>query len=243
MEIAYGEQFVHLEWVEIFNPLLKIWEEEEEEEEGSETRQVFEEILKSQGLSLPPPLNRCYLLTLSLLPVAHYNEGAPPPSHAKVWAKQQKLKADDLCALDMGIIDLTMLGEDDSAKVGPSKAVQKRQEMVVPQSISCFLDISPLDNEDNEDDDDEENDEDCGDDTPTAGPSQVLPSGWASFTSHVDDICRRYKSGRTNIGRDPSNDPLCRPTVFAMSVLDVSCRVYKLDIITGMEPCLSIVSI
>ena len=37
MEIAYGNRFVHSEWVEIFNPLLEIWEEEEEEEEGSET--------------------------------------------------------------------------------------------------------------------------------------------------------------------------------------------------------------
>ena len=37
MEIAYGNRFVHSEWVEIFNPLLEIWEEEEEEE-GSETR-------------------------------------------------------------------------------------------------------------------------------------------------------------------------------------------------------------
>lgn len=86
MEIAYSNRFVHSEWVEIFNPLLEIWEEEEEEE-GSETHRVFEEILKSQGLSLPPPLNRCYLLTSSLLPVAHYDEGAPPPGHAKVRAK------------------------------------------------------------------------------------------------------------------------------------------------------------
>ena len=143
----------------------------------------------------------------------------------------------------MGIIDLTTLGEDDSAKVGPSKAVQKRWETVVPRSISCFLNDTTLDNEDNEDNDDEEDNEDCGDDTPTAGPSQVLPSGRASFTSRVDDICHRYESGPTNIGHDPSNDPLHRSAVFAMSVLDVSRRVYKLDIITGMDPCLSIVSI
>ncbi|KIM55528.1 hypothetical protein SCLCIDRAFT_30313 [Scleroderma citrinum Foug A] len=200
MEIAYGDRFVHSEWVEIFNPLLEIWEEEEEEE----------------GLSLPPPLNRHYLLTSSLLPVAHYDKGAPPPSHAKVRAKRQKPKADDLRALDMGVIDLTTLGEDDSAKVGPSKAVQKRRETVVPRSISCFLDVSTLDDEDDEDNDDEEDDKDCCDDTPTAGPSQVLPSGWASFTSRVDDICRHYESGHTNIGCDSSNDPLCRPAVFTM---------------------------
>ena len=175
--------------------------------------------------------------------MAHYDEGVPPPSHAKVWAKRQRPKANDLHTLDMGIIDLTMLGEDDSAKVGPSKAVQKRRETVVPQSISCFLDVSTLDNEDNEDDNDEEDNEDCSDDTPTAGPSQVLPSGWASFTSRVDDICRHYESGRTNISHDPSNDPLHRPAVFTVSVPDVSHHVYKLDIITGMDPCLSIVSI
>ena len=113
--------------------------------------------------------------------------------------------------------------------------------MVVPRSISCFLDISTLDNED---DNDEEDDKDCSDDdTPTAGPLQVLPSGWASFTSCVDDICCHYKSGCTNIDHDPSNDPLHHPTVFAVSVPDVSCHVYKLDIITGMDPYLSIFSI
>ena len=140
--------------------------------------------------------------------MAHYGKGAPPPGHVKVQAKRQKPKANDLCALDMGVIDLMMLGKDDSAKVGPSKAAQKRWETVVPRSISCFLNVSALDDEDDEDDDDKEDNEDCGDDTPTAGPSQVLPSGQASFTSHVDDICHHYESGRTNIGRDPLNDPL-----------------------------------
>ena len=46
MEIAYGGQFVHVEWDKIFTPLLEIWEEEDEED-SPETCRVFEEILKS----------------------------------------------------------------------------------------------------------------------------------------------------------------------------------------------------
>lgn len=76
---------------------------------------------------------------------------------------------------------------------------------------------------------------------PSAGPSQVPPSGRASFTSHVDDICHCYKTGRTNVGCDPSNDPLHLPPVFTVSVPDASCHVYKVDIITGMDLCISIV--
>ena len=141
----------------------------------------------------------------------------------------------------MGVIDLMTLGKDDSAKVGPSKAMQKWWEMVVPRSISCFLNVSTLDDGDNND---EEDNEDCSDDdTLTAGPLQVLPSGWASFTSCVDDLCHHYENGHTNIGHDPLNNPLRHPAVFATSVPDVSHHVYKLDIITGMDPCLSIVNL
>ena len=110
-----------------------------------------------------------------------------------------------------------------SDKDGPSKAPQKRRKTHNSRSISRFLDVSVLDGEDKEDDEDKE--DYGGDDVPTVGHSQLLSSGQASFASRVDNICRRYESGR---GGDPSNDTP-HPSAFALSIPDATVRVYKVE--------------
>jgi len=89
--------------------------------------------------------------------MAHLDEDSPPPPPApapaplKALAKTKKRTLDDLCALDMGVIDLTTFetGDEDASKAGPSEVPQKRQKTNV-QLSSRFLDISVLD--DDEDD-------------------------------------------------------------------------------------------
>jgi len=56
MEIAYGDWYVHTDWEEVFHTLQQVYETEEDED-NPETRQIFHEILNSQGLPVPRLLN------------------------------------------------------------------------------------------------------------------------------------------------------------------------------------------
>ncbi|KIM67506.1 hypothetical protein SCLCIDRAFT_21036 [Scleroderma citrinum Foug A] len=223
MQIAYGDRYIHVDWEDIFHHLQEVWETEEEEE-NPETRQIFQEILDSQGLSLPPPPIGHFLLTASLLPIAHYNRDAPLPASSKAPTKSQKKTPNNLRSLDMGVIDLTAFradSEDDNVDARPSKPPKKRWKIDISRLIDCFLDTSALD--------DEEEEDYSGDDTLMACPSEVLPGGLASFASRIDDICRLY-SGRANRVRDTSHDPLrCSP----LSTSQALPHVYKVDIITA----------
>ncbi|KIM65443.1 hypothetical protein SCLCIDRAFT_22646 [Scleroderma citrinum Foug A] len=203
MQIAYGDRYIHADWEDIFHHLQEVWETEEEEE-NPETRQIFQEILDSQGLSLPPP--------------PHYNGDAPLPASLKAPTKSQKKTPNNLCSLDMGVIDLTVFradSEDDNIDAGPSKPPKKQRKIDISRSIDHFLDTSALD--------DEEEEDYSGDDTLMARPSEVLPGGLASFASRVDDICHLY-SGRANHVHDTSHDPLHRSPLSTSQALP---RVYK----------------
>jgi len=242
MEIAYGDQYVHMDWEEVFHMLQQVYETEEDEDKP-ETRQIFHEILNSRGLPVPRPLNRSFLLTAALLPMVHLDEDSPPPPPApapappKALAKTKKRTLDDLHALDMGVIDLTTFetGDEDASKAGPSEVPQKRQKTNVRLS-SHFLDISALDDDEDDNDNDEEDSKDYSDeDAPITSPAEVLPGGRTSFASHLDDICRQYSDG-TNLAGSTSNNPP-RPPPFPIQ--HTSLCVYKVDIITGMHGCIS----
>jgi len=56
MEIAYGDQYVHMDWEEVFHMLQQVYETEEDED-NPEMCQIFHEILNSRGLPVPRPLN------------------------------------------------------------------------------------------------------------------------------------------------------------------------------------------
>ena len=132
MEIAYGDRYVHTDWEEVFHRLQQVYKTEEDED-NLETHQIFHEILNSRGLPVPCPLNRSFLLTTTLLLMVHLDEDSPPPPLApapaplKVLVKTKKRTLDDLCALDMGIIDLTTFktGDEDASKARPSEVLQK----------------------------------------------------------------------------------------------------------------------
>ena len=172
-----------------------------------------------------PPIG-CFLLTTSLLPIAHYDGDAPLPTSLKAPMKSQKKIPNNLCSLDMGIIDLTTFwadSEDDNVDAMPLKPPKKRWKIDISHSIDHFLDTSVLD--------DEEEEDYSGDDTLMACPSEVLPGGLASFTSCIDDICRLY-SGHANRVHDTLHDPPCHSPLSMSQTLP---RVYKVNIITGMH--------
>ena len=223
MQIAYGDRYIHADWEDIFHRLQEVWEIEEEEE-NPETHQIFQEMLDSQGLSLPPPPVGRFLLTASLLPIAHYDGDAPLPASLKAPMKSQKKTPNNLHSLDMGVIDLTTFradSEDDNIDAGPLKPPKKRRKIDISHLIDRFLDTSVLD--------DEEEEDYSGDDTLMARTSEVLPGGLASFASHIDDICHLY-SGRANCVCNTSHDP---PRRSPLSTSQALPHVYKVDIITG----------
>ena len=126
MEIAYGDQYVHVDWEEVFDRLQRVYETEEDKD-NLETCRIFHEILNSQELPIPRPFNRSFLLTAALLPMAHLDEASPPPAPPKVLAKTKKRTLDSLHALDLGVIDLTKFetGDEDTNKARPSEVLQK----------------------------------------------------------------------------------------------------------------------
>ena len=136
MEIMFGERYVLDEWAHIVDPLNDIFEASEEIETVNlvpELVQVFDEALKCQGLSLPPPMERSFGHYDGLIEAinneAHW-ASAPQP---KVPQKRRKMKSkhDDLRALDFGVIDLTTLAQnDDSTSAGPSKVSHKREDII-----------------------------------------------------------------------------------------------------------------
>ena len=175
--------------------------------------------------STPPPIG-CFLLTTSLLPIAHYDGDAPLPTSLKAPMKSQKKIPNNLRSLDMGIIDLTTFwadSEDDNVDAMPLKPPKKRWKIDISHSIDHFLDTSVLD--------DEEEEDYSGDDTLMAHPSEVLPGGLASFTSCIDDICHLY-SGHANRVHDTLHDPPCHSPLSMSQTLP---HVYKVNIITGMH--------
>ncbi|KIM51110.1 hypothetical protein SCLCIDRAFT_33726 [Scleroderma citrinum Foug A] len=205
MEIAYGDQYVHVDWEEVFDRLQRVYETEEDED-NPETHQIFHEILNSRGLPVLHPFNRSFLLTATLLPMVHLDEASSPPAPPKALAKTKKRSLDSLCALDLAVIDLTKFetGDEDANKVGPSEVLQKQQKMNVTQLSSCFLDVSVLDDEEDNNKGDNKNYSD--EDMLKTSPAKVLPGGWTLFASCLDNICRLY-SDSTNLARGTLNDP------------------------------------
>ena len=136
MEIMFSKHYVLDEWAHIVDPLNEIFEASEEIETVNlvlELVQVFDEALKCQGLSLPPPMERSFGYYDGLIEAinneAHW-ASAPQP---KVPQKRRKMKSkdDDLRALDFGIIDLTTLAQnDDSTSAGPSKVSHKHEDII-----------------------------------------------------------------------------------------------------------------
>ncbi|KAL4072421.1 hypothetical protein V8B97DRAFT_2006817 [Scleroderma yunnanense] len=67
MEVVFGSHFIYAEWMDIFEPLIEVWQDDED---GLETCILFEQIMTDQNLSLPPlPSQECYLLVHDLLPL------------------------------------------------------------------------------------------------------------------------------------------------------------------------------
>ena len=80
MEIMFGERYVLNEWAHIVDPLNEIFEASEEIETVNlvpELVQVFNEALKRQGLSLPPPMERSF---------GHYNGLIKAINNEAHWA-------------------------------------------------------------------------------------------------------------------------------------------------------------
>ena len=89
---------------------------------------------------------------------------------------------------------------------------------------------------DDEEDNDEGDNKDYSDeDMLKTSPAKVLPGGWMSFASRLDDICCLYSDG-TNLAHGTSNDPPHRSPI---PIQYASPCVYKVDIITGMHDRIS----
>ncbi|KAL4063500.1 hypothetical protein V8B97DRAFT_2026407 [Scleroderma yunnanense] len=67
MEVVFGSSCVYMEWMDIFEPLIEVWQNNED---GLKTYILFKQIMTDQNLSLPPlPSQECYLLVHNLLPL------------------------------------------------------------------------------------------------------------------------------------------------------------------------------
>ena len=114
--------------------------------------------------------------------------------------------------------------------------MQKRWRTDV-QPKNPFLDLyTSEDDEDAGEDKDEGDDKISNGDTPMGGHlqvSEVLPAGQAAFTSHVDDICHHYESGRSDAGQGDSHG-LCTSPIPSAPPSPIC--IYKVDVMTGMQP-------
>ncbi|KIM61347.1 hypothetical protein SCLCIDRAFT_25979 [Scleroderma citrinum Foug A] len=105
MEVVFRSRFIHVEWMAILSPMIKVWQSDEG---GSKTRAFFKKLLTDCNLSLPPlPSQECCFLVHDLLPLGQDN------NHFR-WGS--------------GVIDLTGLKDtNETAKAGPSKMLQKQK--------------------------------------------------------------------------------------------------------------------
>ena len=152
------------------------------------------------------------------------------------------------------------VSQEDNTEAGPLRMLQKRRGSQSPQHASTnppeglhkqqrtrgsqrrnpFLDLYAA-----QDEEDEER-SDTG--APVAGPSQaseVLPAGRVTSTSHVDDIWWHYEGSHTRgtgLHASPSSPCSYSPALLASSPEAYFC-VYKLDVMTGMIPRTSPLSI
>ena len=180
----------------------------------------------------------------------------------------------DLCCFDLGVINLTWwkdndndteagpskVLQEDNTKAGPLRMLQKQRGSQSPQHASInppeglhkqqktcgsrwrnpFLGLYAA-----QDKEDEER-SDTG--APAAGPSQaleVLPVGWVTSTSRVDDIWWHYEGSHTRgagLHASPSSPCSYSPALLASSP-EAYFHVYKLDVMTGMIPHTSLLSI
>ncbi|KAL4080649.1 hypothetical protein J3A83DRAFT_4184650 [Scleroderma citrinum] len=128
-----------------------------------------------------------------------------------------------------GVIDLTgWKDNDDSTKAGPLKLLQDSDSSTDTKSLNITQEAE---------DKEESTDTDTGSDTPIVGPlkvSEVLPAGWTTFASHINNICCHYEGGYTrHAGLNVSLGSLyCYSLILPMSSLDANLCVYKLDIMT-----------
>ncbi|KAL4062403.1 hypothetical protein V8B97DRAFT_2026831 [Scleroderma yunnanense] len=172
MDTVFGEQFVWEEWEDIFDPMYQVWVEEEE---------------------MKPHQRSNYDLNMHL-----FNLGVIDLTGTK--AGPLKLLQDSDSSTDTKSLNITQEG---NAQAGPLRISQKGYDSVeAGQKISqkWMWPENPFLNLYAAEDKEESTDTDTGSDTPIVGPlkvSEVLPAGWNTFASHINNICCHYEGGYT----------------------------------------------
>ena len=134
MDTMFGDHFVLDEWADIFDPMTAAWDASEEESNFiPKVLEIFEEAVKHQGLSLPHPHMRKYIHYFKLIEAVQNEEhwiSAPLKVSQKWW--KTKPNDNDIHAFDFGVIDLTMLvQDDDSTRASPLEAPQKCEADII----------------------------------------------------------------------------------------------------------------
>ena len=109
MGSMFGDRFKPKEWSSVFDPMYTIWDSNEDElvDTTPALRDFFEETLKCHGLFLPQPRAGKFLIFSDLIDAVN---------DERIWASSAKRskppghsRSDSLRAMDLGVIDLTML--------------------------------------------------------------------------------------------------------------------------------------